>query len=79
MAQSRLEVRAAGEREILARRAFDGQDGEALAGVAAQGLDVQVGDGLDGRAARGIEVAQVDEMFRQWLALVATPGRECRK
>ena len=56
--EGRLDVGAAGAREAFASRASDGQDGEALLGVAAQGLDVQAGDGLDGGAARGIEVAE---------------------
>ena len=77
--EGRLDLGAAGAREALASRASDGQDGEALAGVAAERLDVQVGDGLDGGAARGIEVAEVDEVVGQGSVLVASPGGEGRE
>ncbi len=77
--EGRLDVGPAGTRETLASRAPDGQGGEALAGVAAEGLDMQAGDGIDGGATRGIEVSEVDEVVGQRPALVASPGGEGRK
>jgi hypothetical protein len=74
-----LNVSAADPRKRFASRPSDGQDGQAIAGLAAQGLDVQTGDGLDSGAARSIEISKVDEVVGQGSPLVASPGGESCK
>ena len=47
MPEGRLDVRTADACQAFASGASDGQDGKALAGVAAEGLNMQTGDRLD--------------------------------
>ena len=79
MPQGRLEIWASGATETRASRPFEGQYGEALLRVAAQGLDMEAGDGFYHGATRGIDMAEFDKVVGQWAALVPSPGRESRK
>ncbi len=77
--EGRLDVRTAGACKVFASRPSDGQDGQALLNVAAEGLNMHTGDGLDGGPPCGIQVSECDEVIGEASALVARPGGERRE